>query len=199
MLNKKAIIMSEFFIDKGWVEEHERAWCVYVIEKWAILLIFYIFLFCWMLISGTILEALCFIYSFSVFRRRTGGYHARRPATCIVISILIVAIVTIYLGPLLISCPKWLILIVSSVICMLGLMAKPIYPAQANLTYDDAAANLHKKNRFIILVQLPLQLLALIIGFPLVTTYMSIGTAFALIMLLPEHYLKLRIKGGNEQ
>ena len=146
MMRQGAERLTEVFCKRNWVDEKLRDWCIYTVEKWMGILLFFLAVAVWMLISGRYLETLYFLAPFYLLRRRIGGYHAKSPAVCFFLSIAIVILVSAFLGEWLLVLPEKLLFLLDAVAIALVLVASPAYPPQLNFTEEEEKANLVRKN-----------------------------------------------------
>lgn len=146
MMRQGAERLTEVFCKRNWVDEELRDWCIYTVEKWLGILIFFMAVTAWMLISGRYLETLYFLVPFYLLRRRIGGYHAKSQAMCFSLSIAIVILVSAFLGEWLLVLPEKLFFLLDAVAIALVLAVSPAYPPQLNFTEEEKKANLARKN-----------------------------------------------------
>lgn len=106
MIRQVADHLAEIFFERKWVDEELRDWCVYTLEKWLGVLLFFLSVTLWMLVSGRRLETPSFLVPFYLLRRRIGGYHTKKPSTCFFASMGLVVLVSTFLGTWLAALPE---------------------------------------------------------------------------------------------
>lgn len=197
MLHKKASLLADACVNNEWIPADERDWCVYTIEKWLLLSTFFAVLFVWVLIFGHVLETVCFLVPFYMLRRRIGGFHAKNPSVCLVTSIVIIMIVTLYIGPWMAELAPWALLIICVVVDIFGFLTKPIYPVQAEFSEAETQCNLVRKN-YLLAVALLVQTASIALNASMVAAHISIGTLIALLMVVLEGCLRRNLRFGSK-
>lgn len=193
MMRQGAERLTEVFCKRNWVDEELRDWCIYTVEKWLGILIFFMAVTAWMLISGRYLETLYFLVPFYLLRRRIGGYHAKSQAMCFSLSIAIVILVSAFLGEWLLVLPKKLLFMLDAVAIALVLVVNPAYPLQLNFTEEEKTANLVRKNILAAEIFL-VQILTDIVLDPDLISFSFCGICFVLITVLIQKNNKKRRK-----
>lgn len=146
VIRRKAERLTELCCERNWIEEEYREWCVYALEKWLGLLLFFAAVAVWMILSGLWLETLFFLLPFYLLRRRIGGCHAKTARDCFCISLGLVVFVSAFLGQWLMALPLWLLAGLDGAALFLLLMLQPAYPPQVNFTETEKQANGRRKN-----------------------------------------------------
>ena len=193
MMRQGAERLTEVFCKRNWVDEELRDWCIYTVEKWLGILIFFMAVTAWMLISGRYLETLYFLVPFYLLRRRIGGYHAKSQAMCFSLSIAIVILVSAFLGEWLLVLPEKLLFMLDAVAIALVLVVNPAYPLQLNFTEEEKTANLVRKNILAAEIFL-VQILTDIVLDPDLISFSFCGICFVLITVLIQKNNKKRRK-----
>ena len=142
--------MAKNFCNRGWVQAELRPWCIYTLEKWLGILLFFSAVLFWVILSGQYIETAAFLIPFYFLRRRMGGCHAGSACTCFLISIGAVIIVGSFIGTWLLVLPSWLILIADALVLATAIILRPVYPAQVHFTAEEIDANYRKKNDLLI-------------------------------------------------
>lgn len=194
MLRQSAERLTEAFCKRKWVEEELREWCVYTVEKWLGILLFFSAVIVWMLLSGTCLETLFFLVPFYLLRRRMGGYHAKSQAMCFFLSIAIAIFVSAFLGNWLSELPEKLLLLLDATAIALTLIVCPAYPPQLNFTEAEKKANLVRKNILALGIFLAQIFMDIVLG-PCLLSFGFCGISFVLITVFIQ---KNMIKGERE-
>ena len=146
MMRQKAERLAALCCERGWIEEDAREWCVYALEKWMGLGLFFSAVILWMLVSGLWLETFAFLAPFYLLRRRMGGCHAKSPQACFFFSVGLVVLVSAFLGRLLLALPVWLLLALDGAVLTALFLLSPAYPPQVHFTAEEAQANYRRKN-----------------------------------------------------
>ena len=180
MLRQDAEKLTEVFCKRNWVDEDRRDWCTYTVEKWLGILLFFLAVTVWMLISGRYLDTLSFLVPFYLLRRRIGGCHAKSQALCFFLSIAIVIFVSAFLGEWLLALPEELLLMLDAAAIALTLIVSPAYPPQLNFTETEKKANLVRKNILALGIFLA-QIFVEIVLNPCLLSYSFCGICFVLI------------------
>lgn len=193
MMRQGAERLTEVFCKRNWVDEKLRDWCIYTVEKWLGILLFFLAVTAWMLISGRYLETLYFLAPFYFLRRRIGGYHAKSLAMCFFLSIAIVILVSAFLGEWLLVLTEKLLFLLDAVAIALVLVVSPAYPPQLNFTEEEKKANLVRKNILAAGIFL-VQILTDIVLEPDLISFSFCGICFVLITVLIQKNNKKRRK-----
>lgn len=75
-----------FFVEKGWLPEELKPWCVYAAERRCVQAASMALLFVWGLVWAPMWQVLLYTASFVLLRRWAGGWHARTWGRCLVLS-----------------------------------------------------------------------------------------------------------------
>lgn len=154
MIRREAERLTEICCKRKWIDEDARAWCVYALEKWIGLSLFFTAVLVWMVLSRRYVETVAFLSPFYLIRRRMGGCHAKSAYACFFISLGLVVFVSRFLGDWLMLLPLWLLLMLDCAIIALLLGLQPAYPPQVNFGEAEKEANNKRKNILLIAVLL---------------------------------------------
>lgn len=182
--------VSLISMEKGWIEERNRAWCTYAVEKWMSSLLFFLILSIWALCANCFLGTASFTITFYALRRRIGGYHANNQWTCLLSSVLLVVVVTLFIGPITLQLTLPVIIILNTLSLGMSLFIKPVYPEQVHFSVEEEEGNIKRKNR-ILLIVFAVQLLSIPLFGMHVIAYTFWGISAATVTVLIE---KIRIE-----
>lgn len=154
MIRREAERLTEICCQRSWIDEDARAWCVYALEKWIGLTLFFAAVLVWTVLSGRYVETVAFLGPFYLIRRRMGGCHAKSACTCFLISLGLVVFVSRFLGNWLMLLPRWLLLMLDCAVTAILLVLKPAYPPLVNFGEAEKKANNKRKNILLIAVLL---------------------------------------------
>ena len=152
-----SLAIAEACSARGWIEVQDKSWCAYAVEKKLILLCFFLLTIPLVVVLNVLQQSLIFSCFFYLLRRRFGGWHAPYAWLCQVISITLVLIVTLLVGPALTQLPSLVIWYVNILVMAIAILQQPIYPPQLHFSQEIKQANAKKKNLVLITV-LSLQL-----------------------------------------
>ncbi|MCD8301336.1 MAG: accessory gene regulator B family protein [Clostridiales bacterium] len=145
--------ITEIAICRGWIPEEQHEWCSYTIMKYLETIIFFCFISLISCLFGRWLEMFFFVAASYILRRRIGGWHARSPLRCQVLSIGISCMAVLLLGLLISECVplsvEYIMALVSSVML---LCARPVYPAQLHFSDEIKVQNGKRKNRIVLII-----------------------------------------------
>ena len=175
--------MAQICCNRGWVQEELRPWCIYTLEKWLGILLFFSAVLFWAILSGQYIETAAFLIPFYFLRRRMGGCHARSARTCFIISISSVIVVSSIIGTWLLAFPSWFIIIADVFVVAIALILCPVYPPQVYFTAEEIDANYRKKNILLISFFI-LQVFSIIFVDKRVLTYSFCGIAFCVVTVI---------------
>lgn len=154
MIRRKAERLTEICCERNWIDEDARAWCIYALEKWIGLTLFFTAVLVWMLLSGRYVETVAFLGPFYLIRRRVGGCHAKSACACFFISLGLVVLVSRFFGDWLMLLPLRLLLVLDCAVTAILLAMSPAYPPQVNFGEAEKKANNIRKNILLIAVLL---------------------------------------------
>ena len=133
MLHKCAEELADICCKRGWIQEGLRPWCIYSLEKWLSIMLFFSAAIVWASFSDLYVETVSFLIPFYSLRRRLGGCHTKNAYFCFFISIISVMI----------------LMIVDSIVVIIAIVIRPTYPPQVHFTQKEITANFYKKNDLI--------------------------------------------------
>lgn len=183
MIHKSAEGLANICCDRGWVQAELRQWCIYTLEKWLGILLFFSAVLFWVILSGQYIETAAFLIPFYFLRRRMGGCHAGSACTCFLISIGSVIIVGSFIGTWLLVFPSWLLIIADMLVVAMALVLCPEYPPQVHFTAEEKAANSRKKN-FLLILLLFFQFFSFHFIDKRVLAYSFCGIAFCVVTVI---------------
>ena len=149
MLHKCAEELADICCKRGWIQEGLRPWCIYTLEKWLSIMLFFSAAIVWASFSDLYVETVSFLIPFYSLRRRIGGYHTKNAYFCFFISIISVMIASSVIGTYLLLLPLWILMIVDSIVVIIAIVIRPTYPPQVHFTQKEITANFYKKNDLI--------------------------------------------------
>lgn len=182
MLNRVAQKLSASLYYKDYISSEEFDWCTYVIEKLILRTAFLTFTFAWVLLTSSLIATLVSISVFCLLRSKTGGYHAKCAAVCLVLSSLLVISCEPAVNAL-IKLPHAAFWTMNVVIILFGYFIRPVYPAEAEISDADATAN-SKAKRAIIIFILSAQVLTELINIRTVSVSLFYGVMMAMTSIL---------------
>lgn len=197
MIRQVADHLAEIFFERKWVDEELRDWCVYTLEKWLGVLLFFLSVTLWMLVSGRCLETLSFLVPFYLLRRRIGGYHTKKPSTCFFASIGLVVLVSTFLGTWLAALPERVLFSMDALVILLVLILEPAYPPQLNFNEEDKRANLMRKNILTVCI-LMFQIFTILFLDIRYISYSFCGISFVLITVVIQKNI-IKGESSNEK
>lgn len=183
MIHKSAKGLANICCNRGWIQEELRPWCIYTLEKWLGILLFFSAVLFWVILSGQYIETAAFLIPFYFLRRRMGGCHARSGQACFLISIGSVIIVSSFIGTWLLVFPSWLLIIADMLVVAMALVLCPEYPPQVHFTAEEKAANSRKKN-FLLILLLFFQFFSFHFVDKRVLAYSFCGIAFCVVTVI---------------
>lgn len=177
--------IASFFVQKNLLSLEQYDWAVYALQIRLMQCVVVPIL----VIVGAILSSLgsilCFLLSFSMLRRKIGGYHASTPLACFFIS-LITIIIASTLGMNTVcklSSPAQLI---SLLACVLILLGHSLFYRYIKHDYGRSKSYSHACNILILLAVLSFLLLQIEAGIDLAHA-ITLGVFTAIFSLLPKN------------
>lgn len=161
VIRQKAENLTALCIERQWIETENRDWCIYVFEKWMGILLFFLAVVVWMVLSKRYVETVAFLLPFYLLRRRMGGYHAKSALACFIMSIGLVMFVSLLLGKWLMLLPTWALVLSDCAVISYAIALKPAYPAQLNFSQTEKDANNSRKILLLIFI-FTLQMLSIL-------------------------------------
>lgn len=151
-MHKVSVCFAEACCSKGWITTEETPWCAYAMERKLITVLFFVLLLPVVLILDVLKEAAIFSFVMYFLRRRYGGWHAPYLWLCQGLSILLVLIVTLVIGPRLLTFPMQLIWSADIALIVLAFFQKPVYQPQMHFDENVIRANRRKKDQLLVFV-----------------------------------------------
>lgn len=87
MLLKVTERMAFFLWDKKIIQKDDIEWCIYLFQKWILNIGSYTVLCLIRCLIVTPIQVLLYLSNFQILRKESGGYHAKTPPQCILVSI----------------------------------------------------------------------------------------------------------------
>lgn len=146
MIQLLAVRLTEYSVERRWIENSSFEWCKYAIEKWIGRLIFTILTVLVMVMTHSFVKLLSFISVFALFRQRQGGWHAKHFWSCQVISIGMMMLVALAPNTIFeyISSNVWIAVSMLTTLCTFAL--KPVYPQCVHFSAEEKTANVMRRN-----------------------------------------------------
>ena len=145
-----SLVIAEACISRGWISINDKFWCAYALEKKLLSLCFFLLLLPFAIVLGVLGQAAIFVFVFFLLRRRLGGWHAPYAWLCQAISIALVLVITLLIGPVMMKFPMPIILGVDAIVITISIMQSPVYPPQLHFDQEIKRANEQKKNHVLI-------------------------------------------------
>lgn len=152
MIRQASEKFTKLCLRRSWIDRENEDWCIYVLEKWLGICLFFLTVILWMLVSRKFLETMSFLFPLYFLRRRMGGWHANSRRVCFLLSIGSVILTSRFLGDLLVHAPLWSLLAMNGVLVLLSWQLQPGYPPQVNYGKEETVANHVRKNRLLLLI-----------------------------------------------
>ena len=152
-----SIAIAEASISRGWIKAQDKLWCAYAVEKKLISLCLFLLIIPIALVLDVLLQALIFSCVFYLLRRPYGGWHAPYAWLCQVISIALVLVVTLFVGPAMMKFSSFALWVMDAIVMTVGILQPPVYPPQLHFDQKIKQANTKKKD-LVLIVVLGLQL-----------------------------------------
>ena len=151
-MHKVSVYFAEACCSRGWISTDDTPWCAYAMERKLITILFFVLLLPVVLILGVVKETAIFSFVMYFLRRRYGGWHAPYLWLCQGISILLVLIVTLVIGPHFLTLPMQLIWGLDVALMVLAFLQKPVYQPQMHFDEDVIQANRRKKDQLLVFI-----------------------------------------------
>ena len=193
-----SLAIAEACISRGWIEAQKKSWCAYAVEKKLISLCFFLLMIPLAVVLDVLPQATVFSFDFYLLRRY-GGWHAPYAWLCQVISIALVLVVTLFVGPVIMQLPSLVVWGADTIVVTVAIMQPPVYPPQLHFDQEIKRANTNKKN-LVLLIVLGLQLgLGIFVKDVLVYSLLAVlaGIISVYIEILQQHIYRKR--GSYEQ
>lgn len=185
MEHRLSCFLTHLFYSKGWIDEIQKEWFTYRIEIISNFTFFLISIFAYSLLFNCLFDVLLFLTPMILLRKYSGGWHAKTPLQCYVISISLVVLVTRILGPYIIQIPVRNIIPLTLTISIALYLEPPTYPAQLHFDSTVIKLNFQKKQRMIQMLIL-FQIFVGIMGWKSVLVYTCLAEIVCLLSLKKE-------------
>lgn len=152
MIRQASERFTKFCLRRSWIDQENKNWCIYVLEKWLGICLFFLTVILWMLMSRRYYETVSFFFPLYFLRRRMGGWHAKSSRMCFLLSIGSVVLTSRFLSDFLVYAPLWALIAMNGVAIFLSWRLHPVYPRQVNFGKEEKVANHIKKNRLLTLI-----------------------------------------------
>lgn len=185
MLNKLANQLATYCVEHTLIEPRLFPLFRYKLELFLGTSLFALLLFLVSAIFRAYAEAFSFAITAYFFRRRIGGWHAPWPWLCQIMSIGLVILTLVCLGPLLERLSENTMYALSVALNVFAFFFRPAYPPQLHFTAEEIQANIRRKNHLLLILTI-VQLVAFIwLDFRIVI-YTFLGLAATLTSVLLE-------------
>ena len=196
-MHQLSIRIAEACIKRNWIKAIDKDWCIYTVETKLLFCAFLILagIITWLL--GVLVEASIFIFVFCLLRSHMGGWHAPFAWLCQIISLSLVLLCTLILGPAIqMLCQEalWGINIFALIIAYI---TKPVFPVQMHATEDVLIENTKIKNRILLLI-----FCVQVISFrftQVFVIYSFLGTLFCVISIIIYNLICKKTGGSNSE
>ena len=193
-MHQLSIWIAEACVKRNWIQAIDMDWCIYAVET---KLLFCAFLtlggmITWLL--GVLVEASVFVFVFCLLRSHMGGWHAPFAWLCQIISLSLVLLCTLILGPAIqMLCQEalWGINIFALIIAYI---TKPVFPVQMHATEDVLIENAKIKNDILLLI-FCIQVISFLFT-QVFVIYSFLGILFCVISIIIQPYIQ---KSRREQ
>ena len=177
MVQQIAASITRYSISRNWIDDSQREWCQYAMEKQLGQLLFGCMSLVLMICTQTWLPMISFISVCYLFRARMGGWHARHIWSCQLLSMGTVIVAVFVLGPIIEQINCHLLFCIDALIILVTLIMPPIYPIEAHFSQSVKKANAKRKNQMLVCL-LILQFISLLAGGTEFILYSLIGLVF---------------------
>ena len=188
--------IANYSVDHGWIESEYLAHCCYALEKRLELGLFLLIQLIWSIPFGKAIETLSFVSVILLFRGVMGGIHASSPASCQVLSSLVVLFAILLWGPLFELLPYKVQFCVSVQTVMLAYILKPAIPLQMHFTQTELRKNISRKNVLLLCLAV-IQWLSSALSGGLFMVYSTVAIQFVILTVLMQ-IINSRRKGSLE-
>lgn len=134
MYHKLSQKLTNRFARWEWTEAEQVGWCVYTVEKYLQSATFFISTGIIVFLMGKVMESIIFVATFMAMRRCMGGWHAKSPLVCLIISAVAIIVCVFGLGTLMEKIPPVPMATMDMAILTIYFIIKPVYVAQLHFT-----------------------------------------------------------------
>ena len=178
MIQKIASSLTDYSIERQWIDPSKAQWCRYALEKRLGMMLFAAMCCLLAAATATWVELFSFVLTFYLFRQRLGGLHAKTFWSCQLISLGTMIAAVILIGPILERASPTVLIGSDILLIVCTFFLKPVYPDSAHFTQEVRAANTKRKNQMLLELLL-LQLFTLKLSGFLFLIYSFLGLAIA--------------------
>ncbi len=139
--------ISSFAIHRGWLQDDQYEWCVYVLMKHMGTALYLMIMIAVSILFRRLAQMLVFVFVTYLLRRRIGGWHAKTPLQCQIMSIAITGLSVLVFCPMISRMvPRIAVLFISLIVAGFLFVIHPEYPEQLHFTEEIKAKNTVWKN-----------------------------------------------------
>ena len=196
-MHQLSICIAEACVKRQWIKAIDMDWCIYAVET---KLLFCTFLtlagiITWLL--GALVEASIFVFVFCLLRSHMGGWHAPFAWLCQTISLSLVLLCTLILGPEIRMLRQEVLWGINIFALIIAYITKPVFPVQMHATEDVLIENTKIKNRILLLI-----FCVQVISFrftQVFVIYSFLGTLFCVISIIIYNLICKKPGGSNSE
>ena len=196
-MHQLSICIAEACVKRNWIKAIDMDWCIYAVEA---KLLFCAFLtltgiITWLL--GALVEASIFVFVFCLLRSHMGGWHAPFAWLCQTISLSLVLLCTLILGPAIRMLRQEVLWGINIFALIIAYITKPVFPVQMHATEDVLIENTKIKNRILLLI-----FCVQVISFrftQVFVIYSFLGTLFCVISIIIYNLICKKPGGSNSE
>ena len=196
-MHQLSIRIAEACVKRQWIKAVDMDWCIYAVET---KLLFCAFLtlagmITWLL--GVLVEASIFVFVFCLLRSHMGGWHAPFAWLCQTISLSLVLLCTLILGPEIRMLRQEVLWGINIFALIIAYITKPVFPVQMHATEDVLIENTKIKNRILLLI-----FCVQVISFrftQVFVIYSFLGTLFCVISIIIYNLICKKPGGSNSE
>lgn len=196
-MHQLSICIAEACVKRNWIKAIDMDWCIYAVET---KLLFCAFLtltgiITWLL--GALVEASIFVFVFCLLRSHMGGWHAPFAWLCQTISLSLVLLCTLILGPEIRMLRQEVLWGINIFALIIAYITKPVFPVQMHATEDVLIENTKIKNRILLLI-----FCVQVISFrftQVFVIYSFLGTLFCVISIIIYNLICKKPGGSNSE
>lgn len=192
-----SIRIAEACVKRNWIKAIDIDWCIYAVET---KLLFFAFvtlggMITWLL--GVLIEASIFVFVFCLLRSHMGGWHAPFSWLCQTISLSLVLLCTLILGPAVQMLCQEVMLGMNIIALIIAYITKPVFPVQMHATEDVYIENAKIKNRILLLI-FCMQVISSHFT-QVFVIYSFLGILFCIIFIIIFNFIIKKAGGNNSE
>lgn len=189
-MHKLAYRIASHSVARGWISDDDLAICCYAVERRLLSAFFFLSLALLIVPLGKVPEAIIFTSVVLAFRQRMGGIHARNEWECLFISISMVMVSVVVLGPLVEQFSLLAICVLDAILIICTYFLEPSYPPQVHFNRKVIDANTTQKNILLFILVL-LQIISAKWFDSLFIVYSSLGLlSVNIAVIIGKHHTK---------